>query len=485
MKPIEEGILEDNLQPFNLALQLPACKSLGAPCAFCKRPLLFHTKYQVVLLTMASSESVRPQRFISLFALILVLSQSAHAARLGAVGAATRSQPKEFDGRQPTTDDLYLCREKQQDAQILAELPQLKIEQILDTSKPRSPSDVTLVTQLSFERLYMLEGQCDVWNGVISAAVYIALVNGQAVTVELNSNQDPQLTPMDTIYDKFKEFHRLAESKSLCKLDLQLVSHSVENIWLSALYPVNAMRNRAIANARTDVILLLDVDFWPAAELSELMRQPGKYESLLTAVNSGTAIVLPAYETGDSGEVGVEVAREAVLGGKDSAALMFWDGRIKPFHTDRYKAGHRATDFRKWLVASRPYRIRYEEGFEPYVLVARKYVPWTDERFVGYRKNKVVHLLHLANLGLQFVVHPRAFVVHSPHPRARTWKVTHKTGLWDQLAELYRQVKEGLEGNTYIPASMYSCSNHVVGPIVPQINHISEWAEDAALLRQS
>ncbi|KAG7673702.1 hypothetical protein KSW81_006894 [Nannochloris sp. 'desiccata'] len=393
------------------------------------------------------------QRRVSVLAIFLVLFQATQAARLGAFDGATQTQQQ--PGGQVTTDDAYLCREKQQDPQILAELPQLNIEQILDTSKARTQSDVTLVTQLSFERLYMLEGQCDVWNGVISAAVYIALVNGQAVTVELNSNQDPQLTPMDTI-----------------------LSHEVENIWLSALYPVNAMRNRAIANARTDVILLLDVDFWPAAELSELMRQPGKYESLLTAVNGGSAIVLPAYETGDSGEVGVEVARESVLGGKDSAAMMFWDGRIKPFHTDRYKAGHRATDFRKWLVASRPYRIRYEEGFEPYVLVARKYVPWTDERFVGYRKNKVVHLLHLANLGLQFVVHPRAFVVHSPHPRARTWKVTHTTGLWDQLAELYRQVKEGLESNTYIPSAMYSCGNHVLGPIVPEINHISEWIED-------
>lgn len=380
---------------------------------------------------------------------------------------------------QKNTDDLYMCQDKLHNSTYLEELPQLRIEQILDSSKPRSPSDVTLVTQLSFERLYMLEGQCDVWNGVISAAVYIALVNGQAVTVELNSNQDPQLTPMDVIRAKFEEFHKLAEAKSLCKLDLQLVSHEVESVWLSALYPVNAMRNRAIANARTDVILLLDVDFWPAAELSELMRHPGKYESLLAAVNGGSAIVLPAYETGDSGDIGVEVAREAVLGGKDTSVVMFWDGRIKPFHTDRYKAGHRATDFRKWLVASNPYRIRYEEGFEPYVLIARKYVPWTDERFVGYRKNKVVHLLHLANLGLQFVVHPRAFVVHSPHPRARTWKVTHKTGLWDQLAELYHQVKEGLESNTYIPASMYSCQNHVVGPIIPQINHISEWTEEA------
>ena len=28
---------------------------------------------------------------------------------------------------------------------------------------------------------------------------------------------------------------------------------------------VNAMRNRALANAHTDAVLLLDVDFWPSA----------------------------------------------------------------------------------------------------------------------------------------------------------------------------------------------------------------------------
>ena len=147
----------------------------------------------------------------------------------------------------------------------------------------------------------------------------------------------------------------------LCKLDLQLVSQQVESVWLSGLYPVNSMRNRALAAAKTDVVLLLDVDFWPAAELSELVHKPGKYTSLLAAVAAGHAIVLPAFETGESGDVGVEVAREAVLEGKDTAVAMFWDGRIKPFHTDRYRAGHRATDYRKWLVASRPYLIRYEE----------------------------------------------------------------------------------------------------------------------------
>ena len=377
-----------------------------------------------------------------------------------------------------TTDDLFLCQSDTANSQGKDDLPKLKIEHILDTTKARSPSDVTLVTQLSFERLYMLQGQCDMWDGVVSAAVYIPLVDGQAVTVELNSNLDPQLTPMEIIQERFEEFHKEVESNSRCKLDLQLVSQQVESIWLSALYPVNAMRNRAIANARTDVILLLDVDFWPSVELSDLMHHLEKYEYLRSMVDAGNAIVLPAFETRDSAEIGVEVAREAVNKGKDTAITMFWDSRLKPFHSDRYKAGHRATDFRKWLIATRPYKIQYEEGFEPYVLMARRFVPWTDERFVGYRKNKVVHLMHLANLGLQFIVHPRAFVVHSPHPRARTWKVTHKTGLWDQLAELYRQVKDGLEANNYVPSSMYSCGNHVIGPLIQEINHISQWKYD-------
>jgi hypothetical protein len=37
---------------------------------------------------------------------------------------------------------------------------------------------------------------------------------------------------------------------------------------------------------------------------------------------------------------------------------MFWDGRVKPFHTDRYEAGHRATDYKKWLNAVKPYKIK-------------------------------------------------------------------------------------------------------------------------------
>lgn len=373
---------------------------------------------------------------------------------------------------QPHQEEKFSCAHKEN----TADLPNLQIEKVLNSRKEKQATDVTLVTQLSFERLYMLEGQCDVWSGVISAAVYIALVKGQAVIVELNSNQDPMLASMDLVQQRFQEFHDMAEGKGNCKLDIQLVSQEVESIWLSALYPVNAMRNRALAGATTDVVLLLDVDFWPSIEMSELMHQPAKYQSLLQAVNNKNAIVLPAFETADSGDIGVEVAREVVLEGKELAVPMYWDGRIKAFHTDNYSAGHRATNYQRWVAAEKPYRISYEEGFEPYVVVARKFVPWYDERFKGYRKNKVVHLLHLAQMGMQFMVHPRAFAVHSPHPRARTWKVTHKTGLWDQLATLYHEVKVGLEQNVYTPEAMYSCEDHVVGPLMSQMAVPGGWA---------
>jgi hypothetical protein len=51
--------------------------------------------------------------------------------------------------------------------------------------------------------------------------------------------------------------------------------------------------------------------------------------------------------------------------------------------------GCRATDHSRWFETPISYRIPYEEGFEPYVLVQRRFVPWYDERFKGYRKNKV------------------------------------------------------------------------------------------------
>ena len=54
--------------------------------------------------------------------------------------------------------------------------------------------------------------------------------------------------------------------------------------------------------------------------------------------------------------------------------------------------------------------------------------------------NAFVWLCLQSASGVRFVVHPNAFTVHAPHIRARTWKITHKTGLWDQVSIFLRTV---------------------------------------------
>ena len=84
-----------------------------------------------------------------------------------------------------------------------------------------------------------------------------------------------------------------------------------------------------------------------------------------------------------------------------------------------YMPGHKQSHYRRWFTADSPYRIRrarlcavimccqqchphayrrrqhepgahrYKQGYEPYLLVSRRQMPWYDERFRGYGFDKV------------------------------------------------------------------------------------------------
>ncbi|EFN57236.1 expressed protein, partial [Chlorella variabilis] len=179
-------------------------------------------------------------------------------------------------------------------------VPVLTVQRMWLSGRQRNYTDVSLVTQLSADRLYMLEGQCGAWGSIIAAAVHVPLMQGKIVS-----------------------------------------------------------------------------------ELPELE-------------------------------------------GKDVGAPL---EIISEFH-ERMERRARATDHSRWFETSISYRIPYEEGFEPYVLVQRRFVPWYDERFKGYRKNKVVHLMHMFRLGVEFASTPHGYVVHSPHPVANSWNTTQATGFW-------------------------------------------------------
>ena len=72
--------------------------------------------------------------------------------------ATQQQQQQQQAAGASSVDDLFLCQDKLANATIVEQLPQLKIEQMLNSNKPRSPQDVTLVTQLSFERWVLAGG---------------------------------------------------------------------------------------------------------------------------------------------------------------------------------------------------------------------------------------------------------------------------------------------------------------------------------------
>lgn len=337
------------------------------------------------------------------------------------------------------------------------EVPTLVVKRVYWSKKERTPTDITLVTQLSIDRLSALEVQCSLWSGVITASVYVPAVGTRIVS----SNKKIANRTPSVLLNYMEEFHAAQEASGRCKLDLLYIYEEVPSIELVGLYPVNAMRNRALQAAKTDIVLLLDADFVPNRDLSDEIQAPENYEILHKAVTGGgQAIVLPAFEVIEQENVTDDESNNFVykaIESKDAVREMLYNERIRGFHMDGFVNGHRSTDFQRWLNAAVAYPVQYEEGYEPYVIASRKAVPWYDERFKGYRKNKVVHLMHMHSLGISFVVTPRGWVVHRPHREAPTWKVTKQTGYWKHLRGLYEQVKVEMEEGSFVPAAAFRC----------------------------
>jgi hypothetical protein len=120
-------------------------------------------------------------------------------------------------------------------------------------------------------------------------------------------------------------------------------------------------------------------------------------------------------------------------------------GKVEGFHISHFPKGHRATDFERWFAGSAgpdavsdgsftrekhgldTYPVKYEESFEPYVIVARDITPAYDERFRGYGMNKISHLYTLAEQGFAFHVldHRDTFVIAQKHPNSSSWQVMY------------------------------------------------------------
>lgn len=73
---------------------------------------------------------------------------------------------------------------------------------------------------------------------------------------------------------------------------------------------------------------------------------------------------------------------------------------------------------------------------------------------------QVMHLLHISRMNTTFVVHPRAFVVHVPHPRSATQWLTKVTRQREVLHDLFVEVKTDIFKQKFVPVTSFP---HICG----------------------
>ncbi|KAK1335715.1 hypothetical protein QTO34_003508 [Cnephaeus nilssonii] len=242
---------------------------------------------------------------------------------------------------------------------------------------PPRPHDVTLVAQLSMDRLQMLEALCRHWPGPMSLALYLTDAEAQ-------------------------QFLRFVEASEVLSARQDVAYHVVYRE--GPLYPINQIRNVALAQALTPYVFLSDIDFLPAYSLYDYLR--ASIEQLELGSRRKAALVVPAFET-------LHYQFSFPTSKADLLALLD-AGSVYTFRYHEWPRGHTPTDYARWREAQAPYRVQWAVDYEPYVVVPRD-CPRYDPRFVGFGWNKVAHIMELDAQEYEFLVLPEAFTIHLPH----------------------------------------------------------------------
>eukprot|EP00890_Picochlorum_soloecismus_P001278 jgi/Picsp_1/2150/NSC_05615-R1_glycosyltransferase-like protein large1 len=346
-------------------------------------------------------------------------------------------------------------------------LPRLETIHEWMSNKTYSSESLTLLTQLSADRLSMLENQCRTWSDYIIAVVYIPLIRSKY------KNSKPEvygdLGNLDDVIRGVSAFHSFMEGSASCGLRINLVGQYIKDD-KSNPYPINALRNIAMSLARTDLVLVLDVDFVasPLLGLPEPgYKDPEVYKQMLELTSMKKALVIPAFELTNRHQdlaLGQNYARNMVISGKNEVRKGYKAGTLDAFNAHDAPWGHGPTNTSKWARMSTPvlYKVEYQPKYEPFIVLSRSLAPWCDERFVGYGGNKISYINHLKGLGYGFYVHPYGYAIHVPHSRTRAADrfVAHKKSGQAEMENLRAEIEKEIDSGTYIPVTANCKARH-------------------------
>ncbi|KAF7362195.1 hypothetical protein MVEN_00565600 [Mycena venus] len=248
--------------------------------------------------------------------------------------------------------------------------------------------DITITTLVTSNRFQVFARLVERYSGPIS------------VTIHVNNGTDHVHELLDSLHMLY-----LSSPKMASNVDVHLVIDAFDRQF-------NTWRNIARFFARTDFVMMLDIDFSPCTDFRTAIRSS---EAAMEKLRTGTAaFVIAAFEYPKHAD-GIDESR--FPRSKSALVSLVRAGKIGMFHAS-WGPGHSSTDYNRYYAAppGEIYKVTsYQSAYEPYVIFKKDGPPWCDERFIGYGGNKAACLFEMYLSGISYYVLADHFLIHQNH----------------------------------------------------------------------
>ena len=249
--------------------------------------------------------------------------------------------------------------------------------------------------------------------------------NGSAAVIVL-------LTSMKEILN----FHNWIETELLSTgLNNQTKIHIVLEKTILPGYPMNLCRSMVLDNLESDYFFAIDGDFIPSPNMHDTLYQLVHHPTdtrIKDKLQSKYLFVAPAFEVkgtiiddaNGNGTTFKEPTEDMFPKTKQDVIDMDMNNTMISFQRKTGPAGHRNTNFHKWLSTSSKddsimdthYDIQFTNGFEPYVLGYRRGMTQYDKGFRNAIADKQSWFLEAHYDQYKFAVLRDVWIAHRNHP---------------------------------------------------------------------
>ncbi|TFK93021.1 glycosyltransferase family 49 protein [Polyporus arcularius HHB13444] len=308
------------------------------------------------------------------------------------------------------------------------------------------PDDVTITTLVTSNRFRVFKQLVERYRGPISVTIHIPLpLHSSFSTLKPDHPSRAALNSLHALYASSPLFSRFVDVHlALSPFTSPLSSEATSSTEGEGGRQFNVWRNAARLFARTDFVMMLDVDFavctdWrgfirdtlraaSSSPIRHTTRTPRRAQPYVPDGANGTeivqrlregsaALVVPAFEHVKQ-EDGVD--QRSFPGDKQTLIKLVQANPpvIASFHAS-WGPGHSSTDYERYYSipagSGAIYKVeQYQSAYEPYV-ITNKRVSWCDERFAGYGGNKAACLFEMYLSGVSFYVLSDHFLIHQSH----------------------------------------------------------------------